>query len=525
MNMEFEEEKTLKDYLQIIRRRKYTILVPTLVLLLISTIVAIVLPPVYRSRATILIEQQHIPSDLVKSTVISFADERIKQIQQKLMTIDNLNKIIDKFKLYGKEKASVNSADLAENFKLATTLELINADVVGKGKNSKATLAFTLSFDHGVPETSQKVTNELVTLFLAENIRSRTQRAEESTKFLEEEAEKFKLEIQKTENQLAEYKDKFSGSLPELLPVNMTSINRIESTLQQLQLEEKMLVEKKESASSRLSATSPIIGEAGSNAPAESRSSLEAEYSSLIKKYSPNHPDVKAVKRKLELYKDPKSSKANTAVNINNPAYLQLLNEINIANIELKSISQQKINLAEQLKKLETNVLQTHQVERGFNELLRDLDNQKAKYKELKSKSLEAKLSQNLEIEQKAEKFTLLEPPRVPEKPEKPNRIKLLFMGFMVSIVGGLGAGFFAEAMDTSVRGYSSLTHLLGTEPLVVIPYIENEDDLNRTKRNKVNFSILVVLLFIGAAVAIHFFYMPLDVLFNKFSDRMSMLL
>lgn len=103
------EEKTLKDYLQIIRRRKYTIIIPMLVLLLLSVIVAIALPPVYRSKATILIEQQHIPVDLVKSTVISFADERIRQIQQKLMTIDNLNKIIEKFNLYPKEKNLVNA--------------------------------------------------------------------------------------------------------------------------------------------------------------------------------------------------------------------------------------------------------------------------------------------------------------------------------------------------------------------------------------------------------------------------------
>jgi polysaccharide biosynthesis transport protein len=100
--MEQEEEKTLKDYLQIARRRKYTIIIPMLALLLISVIITIVLPPLYRSQATILIEQQHIPSDLVKSTVISFADERIQQIQQKLMTIDNINKMIEKFNLYPK---------------------------------------------------------------------------------------------------------------------------------------------------------------------------------------------------------------------------------------------------------------------------------------------------------------------------------------------------------------------------------------------------------------------------------------
>lgn len=520
--MELEQEKSFKDYLQILRRRKYTIIVPMLVLLFLSLVITIALPPVYRSKATILIEQQHIPSDLVKSTVISFADERIRQIEQKLMTIDNLNKIIEKFNLYRKEKSYVNASDLAEQFKEATTLELINADVIGKGKNSKATLAFTLSFDYRIAPIAQKVANELVTLFLDENIRSRTQRAEESTKFLQEEADKFKIEIQKIENQLAEYKDKYSGSLPELLNVNLSSINRIENSLQQLQLQEKMLEERRINLNNQLAATSPVILETGTgkNAKVETRASIENEYKTLLDKYSSTHPDVKALKRKLDNYVEEKKEGSST-VHINNPSYIQLQSEINLANVEAKNLGQQRINLTEQLKKLEANVSQTHQVERGYSDLMRDLENHKTKYNDLKAKYLEAKLSQNLEVEQKAEKFSLLEPPRLPEKPEKPNRIKILFAGFLFSIAGGLGAGLFAETMDNSIRNYSSLTNLIGTEPLAVIPYIENEDDIKRSRRNKINFTLLIVGLFIGAVVAIHNLYMPIDVIMTKVSDTL----
>ncbi len=523
--MELEQEKSLKDYLQILRRRKYTIIVPMLILLFLSLIITIALPPVYRSKATILIEQQHIPTDLVKSTVISFADERIRQIEQKLMTIDNLNKIIEKFNLYRKEKKAVNASDLAEQFKEATTLELINADVIGKGKNTKATLAFTLSFDYKAAVIAQKVANELVTLFLDENIRSRTQRAEESTKFLQEEADKFRIEIQKIENQLAEYKDKYSGSLPELLNVNLSSISRIENSLQQVQLQEKMLEERKINLNNQLVSTSPVILEMGTsrNAKVETRASVEKEYKILLDKYSSSHPDVKAMKRKLDNYVEENKEESST-VRINNPSYIQIQNEINLANVESKNLAQQKINLAEQLKKLETNVYQPHQVERGYSDLMRDLENHKTKYNELNAKYLEAKLSQNLEVEQKAEKFTLLEPPRLPEKPEKPNRIKILFAGFLFSIAGGLGAGLLAEAMDNSIRSHSALTYLIGTEPLAVIPYIENQDDIKRSRRNKINFTLLIIGLIAGAAAAIHFLYMPLDVLVSKISDSLTML-
>lgn len=517
-----QDVKTLRDYLQMFRRRKTMIVVPMLLLLAVSVIVALALPPVYRSEATILIEQQHIPTDLVKSTVVSFADERIKQIQQKLMTVDNLNMIIDKFGLYPEQKLLANASDLADEFRENTQLELINADVISQGRNTKATLAFTLSFDDKNPVMAQKVVNELVTLFLNENVRSRTQRAEETTKFLQEEAEKFKMEIQKIENQIAEYKGKYSESLPELLPVNLAAISRIESTMQQLQMQEKMLDERRISLRTQLAVTSPIVTVAGENNVAtapESLPVLQEEYERLLSKYSSKHPDVKALKRKIDNFED-----SPAQANINNPVYLQLQSEMDIAGVELQNIQKQRAQLSEKLKQLEVNVSQTHQVERGYYELMRDLDNHKAKYNELKAKYLEAKLSQTLEEEQKAEKFSLLEPPRVPEKPEKPNRIKILFMGLIFSIGGGLGVGYLVEMMDDSIRGSKALTGITGMEPLVVIPYIKNQEDIDRSRKHTVYFAALAIALLLGMIAAVHFLYKPLDLLMDKVLHRISML-
>ena len=51
---------------------------------------ALLLPPTYRSSATILIEQQEIPQDLVRSVITSFADQRVQVISQRVMTTQNL---------------------------------------------------------------------------------------------------------------------------------------------------------------------------------------------------------------------------------------------------------------------------------------------------------------------------------------------------------------------------------------------------------------------------------------------------
>ncbi|OQK17025.1 hypothetical protein AU255_03760 [Methyloprofundus sedimenti] len=521
-----EDVKSLVDYWNIIRRRKKLVIVPTLILLLITVVVALVLPPVYQSQATILIEQQHIPTDLVKSTVVSFADERIKQIEQKVMTVDNVTKIIEKYSLYPEQKDKVANFELAEEFRKNTVLTLINANVVSQGRDKKATLAFSLSFSHKNAIVAQKITNEIVTLYLAANIKNRTERAIEATKFLEEEADKFKLEIQKIENQIADYKEKYSDSLPELLAANTSAISRTESELQQLDLRESMLNERRINLRNQLSLTSPnIIMSDNSNNIVESLSSLETQYSYLLGKYSAMHPDVKAIKRKIDnVARSSSATKENIAQNINNPVYLQLQSEIEISGLELQNISQHKQKLRNSLKEIEVRVSQTHQVERGYYDLMRDLDNQRLKYKELKSKALEAKLSQTLEEEQKAEKFSLIEPARVPSKPEKPNRFKILVLGFVLSIGIGLGLALLAEMLDSSIRGHKQLERVTGIVPIAVIPYIKNQNDKDQHKKNKKQIAMLAIILVVGAIVATHFLYQPLDILWFKVWHRISMI-
>ena len=521
--MEMDEDvKTFKDYLQIARRRKYYIAIPLVLLLAASILVALILPPVYRSEATILIEQQHIPVDLVKSTVVSFADERIQQIQQKIMRIDNINKIIAKYNLYKKDRSQLSPSELAENFTENVELELVSADVISQGRKSKATLAFSLSFDNKDPVLAQRVANELVTLFLAENARSRTEQAKETTAFLEEEARKVKENIQITENKLAEYKDKYSGSLPEHLSINMSSKSRIETELQQLRLQEKMVKERKSSLRSQLAITRPQEGIRGmEDAMLNSLPALRSEYNRLLDKYSESHPDVKAIKRKINNFKSRKG-KSSGGGNISNPVYLQLTNELRMADIELKNMGELRTKLKESIQNIDLSISQTHQVERGYNDLLRDLEGNQLKYRELKAKHMDARLALTMEEEQKSEKFSILEPPRVPTKPEKPNRIKIIFLGLVLSVFGGLGVAYLAEMMDESIRGQDELINIVGSAPLVVIPYLQNDEDLAVSRKNKINFSIIGIGIFLCLILAVHFLYMHLDLIFYRIMHKIE---
>src|SRR5687767_1944859 len=109
-----EEESQLKDYFAALRRRRGTVLLTGFAILAVSAAVALLIPSTYRSTATILIEQQEIPPDLVRSTISSYADQRIQTISQQVMTRANLMRIADKYDLYPRQRRTQTTEQILE---------------------------------------------------------------------------------------------------------------------------------------------------------------------------------------------------------------------------------------------------------------------------------------------------------------------------------------------------------------------------------------------------------------------------
>ena len=140
--------ETLKTVLDLVKRHKFYLLIPFITVSMISTIIAMKLPMDYLSKGTVLIEQQQIPESMIRTTVTDFADERIRFIQQRVMTRERIFPIIDKYHLYTKEQDRLTPSELAEQFLTDVAVDLIAADVRSSqgGGAGKATIAFTISF-------------------------------------------------------------------------------------------------------------------------------------------------------------------------------------------------------------------------------------------------------------------------------------------------------------------------------------------------------------------------------------------
>lgn len=503
----------IEEFLAVLRRHKTALLLPIVLLCAASIGLAWGLPPLYRSTATILIEQQEVPEELVRSTVSSYADERIQTITQRVLTIANLQEIIEKFDLYpelrNQEPIDVVADRVREHFEV----ERVSA---ARGR-SLATIAFNISFDARSPIVAQAVATELSSLYLEANLKTRTESAADTTAFLSAEAERLAGEIGELEARIAEFKEAHMGRLPEQLDLNLDLMARAEQQIQEIGRQTRSLEDRKiylRTAMNQLEASAR--GE--TSELAEQLKAMQARLRGMLAIFTPQHPDVKRLQTEIESLEKQAANQSGPAglrqgldEREVGPDYADLQVQYRTAEREVAALRSERGALQAKVAEYEQRIDQIPQIERQFSLLVRDRDNLLTKYQEIRAKLSSARVAENLEKARKGERFSLIEPARRPSKPFKPNRKKILTLGLMGSIGAGIGAAIISGHLHKAVYGVRGVTALLGAPPLAIIPFVKSPADRRRRAARRALLA-LVVLAALGAAVAlIHFYVMPLE--------------
>jgi len=544
---------------------------------IVGLLVTLLLPSVYRSMATILIEQQEIPEDLVRSTVTSFADQRIEMISQRVMTTTNLWGIIEKFNLYADERRREPREYIIENMRSDIDRKVISADVVDprSGRPVQATIAFSIAFDAESPIMAQRVANELTSLFLKENIKTRSAMADQTEKFLSEEAEKLKSQIEEMGGRIAEFKASNLDSLPEVQALNLSTLQRIEQELRDADRDYASLDERRIFLEGELAKLSPhdrMITDSGAAvmSPLGRLKMLETQRLQLLSQYSASHPDVKRADREIvalrtqlgygtnakiaaeqfviardaltvarkrygELHPEVKrlqrelevieatqhesvgsqtAASESTLFEPDSAAYMQTRASLNALELQQKTLLEKKSQLHKERTDYDRRLAMAPEVEKSYRELLAEIDSATLKFNEIKAKQSEAKLAQALETEQKGERFTLIEPPLEPETPVSPKRMVLSLTSFLIAVSLAIGVGYLLETMDQSIRSAGAIERIAGQAPLAVIPYIRTDAESQRSRTQWFATGIALLLGLSILILSVHLFYKPLDVLY-----------
>jgi polysaccharide biosynthesis transport protein len=554
------------------RRRRIFLLVVGAVTV-ITVLLAVLLPATYRSTATILIEQQEIPQEMVRSVITSFADQRVQVISQRVMTTKNLMTLIDRYSLYPDLRDKAPREVLLAKMREDIAMHMISADVVDprSGRPEQATIAFSVSYQNRSPDQALKVANDLASLYLNENLTSRAQLSEQTFAFLTEQTNEESAHVDQLDAKLAAFKEQHHDDLPDLTQLNIQTAQRTELDLHESQNRIAALDSQRVLLESQLAQLSPnsqvfsdtgqrifgaedrlkdlksklaaykalygpnhpdvlstqrevdgmekeIATEDGTSDRLRQLSEAKAKLAALKERYSPTYPDVVSLQHEIEgLEKAVQTDAAapaekTSSEHADNPVYIQVKGQLDALTVDRASEVKKRDELQAKLNDYDKRMAQSPEVERQYREMEREMEAAQLKYQEILSKQTEAQVAENLEAERKGEKFTMIEPPLLPEKPVSPNRLLILMAGLVAALCLGFGAVVAHEALDGSVRGPGDIRQLLQVPALASIPVIVTAADRARYKRFLLFSSSGGIAALLLIVLCVHFFVRPLDV-------------
>ena len=526
-------------YLFVVKRRFLHFLAPMLAALVLGTAIIMSLPRVYNSSAKILVQSQQIPDVIAKSTVPTFATERIQQIQQRALTRSNLLNIADKFKLF-EDRKNMSKSDMVDLMRSRITFEMLELGNGGSTRpkaNERVAIAFAVGFDHESPTAANNVANELVTIVLEEDIRNRKNSAGETTKFVEREVDNLKRELAELDEKISTFKIANTNQLPEKLLFNMQIIEKTQLEIAEIDRDaiggknQKRLLEIEANVKRAGAAGNGKFINGGVLSLEQKLANLEADYSEKSVIFSENHPTMRSLKKQISVMTgEVDKMKAETSdakpLDASDPTLsveLKLLaQKSDMIDEQIELNAKRKAELVTTLASLREVVAKTPEVGAQLETMSRSRTAMQDSVDEFLSKLQAARMGERMEGQQEAERFDVVEPPVVPTEPIRPKRSQLLLIALAASIGLGGAAAFGTELMDSTIRRSRDITHKLNSRLIVSIPYIKTRSEV---RRNRGKAGLYFLGLIAGLAVAlllVHLFYQSLDLLYFSFMAKLG---
>jgi succinoglycan biosynthesis transport protein ExoP len=503
----------LEHYLRMILHRKWWVIGVFLPVSLATILICQSLPNIYTSDTLILVDPQTVPQNYVKPTVTGDVRDRLSTLSQQILSATRLQKIIDTFNLYPEERKKMAREDV-----ILLMRSHISVKVVSDFGSADDLQAFRITYSGEDPRLVAQVTNELASLFIEENLKAREQQAQGTTDFLANQLEETRRTLEEQEAQLRDFKLSHIGEMPEQQGADLQILAQVQS---QLQLENDALSRDEQQRTyiqSMFAASAPVIDtdNVSSDVPATPNEqtvqsklpAMKAKLAQLLTHYSKDFPDVKKLSTEVKEEEQREATAAAAAkpkddikkrvtprqepVVHFNPV---LQSQLQLIDADIAKHKAEQERLAKEAADYQAKLAAIPVREQQIADLERDYQISKDHYKQLLQNQLNAETATQLEIRQKAEKFSVLDPAQPAERPSRPNRVLIDAVGSLAGLGLGLLLAISTELFSASITEPEQIVAASGLPVLEVIPIIQT------SKANRAHKRLLILAAASGTAV------------------------
>jgi polysaccharide chain length determinant protein (PEP-CTERM system associated) len=484
--------------LDIWRRRKW--LAPPVAAGVITAAVSIAMfiPGVYQSSATLLVERQQVPEAFVQSTVTTGIDRGLQSITQQILSRSRLEHLIDHFDLY---------ADVREQVPLERLIRRMREDIQIQQEGQeqlpgqdRVVIAFKVSYRGSDPQVVAQVTNTLASYYVEENTKVREQQASGTAGFLRVQLEAARQKLEKLEQQLSQAKERYTGELSEQLQLNLSTLANLSALFRQNKERQARSNERRTTLVQQLATMEQQIPGGGSGgAPLEQ---LQLQLIEARTRFREKHPHIVKLKEQIAALEQApagaehaESQEPSTAeTSPIQPHILRMQGELRTLEAEVKNLQIEERSLLNSILLYQQRIENTPQREQELQVLVRDYTNAKEHYQSLLKRQQEANLSESLEQSQTGEQFQLLDLAVPATQPSEPNRRRIMVIGLLASLGLAAGVMFLRDQLDTSFHTVEDLRAFSPLPVLVSLPRIVTKADTRRRRWRFVWATVATVL-------------------------------
>ena len=471
------KQYSLDDVLDVVRRRRWAIVLPFWAVLVATVVVTASLPNRYESDVRIRLVPAGVTERYVPSAVHSTLDERLPAITEMVLNPERLRRIVDEIGLY-KADADQTARDPVARIRSDFRIKVATPD------------SFVVTSAARDARTARSVAEKFGEAFIDENRRRSEVVAGAATDFLDARLEDARRRLEANEEQLAAFNRRHAGALPSQLQSNLQMLQHAQTELQAvrdaagrdrdeaLTLSRALQEAESDAGASHAAPGADAGHRSADGAGAPQIQAAAQELVDLQSRLKGEHPDVIRMKRRLaELQAQAEAAGANpmAAARVASPSDRRAV-ELRAAREKLdRQVASRQADekrLARQVDDYKQRIEHTPSRETEVTALMRDYDTLKDVYSKLLAKKEEARISASLQENEIGERFMLVDPATLPSRPSSPNRAQLDIVGGLGGLLLAFALAGFLEYRDTSIRGAEDVASAFELPLLASIPII-----------------------------------------------------
>ena len=505
MSVEFRQRKP-SEYLKILRRRKWFIILPTVAIATAVAWVVIKLPDVYQSTTLIVVKPSTLPTSVVTTNAEDNLTRQLANISQVVTSRSSLEPLVEKYDLYKIERMRGEPMESA--------IDMMRDDIKVNLNTSRndITNGFDISFKYRDPKVTQAVTAELAGKYITVQTQNTVVSTQAARQFMDNQVNQARAALAEVDKQILDFKSQHVGNLPSEAESLFNQLNGLREEQKALMSEVGRLQDRRASASAQLTTlkeanavaiedvatalTDPKTTVAWSQLVSR-KAALQGELTRMAQELRPKHPDVIAKQKEIDQvqeqmdqmdagWKEQIAERQKKLERRPDIAAKNVEQEIKMVDGEIKRQQGLLAKNEQQISEIIQRINGVPGVEVALSAIERDYQMKKSALDALLLQQQKIALGADAASQQQGEGIEVVDAANLPSKPVAPKRLMLSMLG----IGAGLGLGFvlvgiFEGPRLLTIQNTEDARHYTGLPVLLAVPELLTPQEARAIPRRR----------------------------------------